>query len=61
SGTVGVGADIEIDRTGITDVVVNASAEVAAGVGPAGASAGMEGRMSLNSGAASVNGTGIFK
>jgi len=61
SGTVGVGADIEIDTTGITDVVVNASAEVAAGVGPAGASAGMEGRMSLNSGAASVNGTGIFK
>ncbi|HQV06316.1 MAG TPA: hypothetical protein PKW62_06120, partial [Chitinophagaceae bacterium] len=61
SATVGAGADIEIDRTGITDVVLNASAEVAAGVGSAGASAGMEGRMSLNSGAASVNGTGIFK
>jgi len=61
SASAGVGADIEIDRTGITDVVVSANAEVAAGVGPAGASAGMEGRISLNSGAASVNGTGIFK
>ncbi len=56
-----VGADIEIDRTGITDVVVVAGADATAGVGGVGASAGMEGRMSLNSGAGSVNGTGIFK
>jgi len=35
--------------------------EAAAGAGPIGAGAGVEGRMSLNSGAASVNGTGIFK
>lgn len=61
SASAGVGADIEIDRTGITDVVISANAEVSAGAGPVGASAGMEGRMSLNSGAASVNGTGIFK
>ncbi len=61
SAGAGVGADIEIDRTGITDVVISANAEVSAGAGPVGASAGMEGRMSLNSGAASVNGTGIFK
>jgi tetratricopeptide (TPR) repeat protein len=61
SVSAGVGADIEIDRTGITDVVVVAGAEAAAGLGPAGASAGMEGRMSLNSGAGSLNGTGIFK
>jgi len=61
SVSAGVGADIEIDRTGVTDVVVVAGAEAAAGVGPVGASAGMEGRMSLNTGAGSLNGTGIFK
>lgn len=61
SVSAGVGADIEIDRTGVTDVVMVAGAEAAAGVGPVGASAGMEGRMSLNSGAGSLNGTGIFK
>ncbi len=61
SVSAGVGADIEIDRTGVTDVVVVAGAEAAAGVGPVGASAGVEGRMSLNSGAGSLNGTGIFK
>jgi len=61
SVSAGVGADIEIDRTGVTDVVVVGGVEAAAGVGPAGASAGMEGRMSLNSGVGSLNGTGIFK
>jgi len=61
SVSAGVGADIEIDRTGITDVVVNAGADATAGVGPVGASAGVEGRMSLNTGAASLNGAGIFK
>ncbi len=61
SVSAGVGADIEIDRTGVTDVVMVGGVEAAAGVGPVGASAGVEGRMSLNSGAASVNGTGIFK
>ncbi|ACU05163.1 tetratricopeptide repeat protein [Pedobacter heparinus] len=61
SVSAGVGADIEIDRTGVTDVVVAGGVEAAAGVGPAGASAGMEGRMSLNSGSGSLNGTGIFK
>ncbi|MBN8783300.1 MAG: hypothetical protein J0G98_09550 [Terrimonas ferruginea] len=61
SVSAGVGADIEIDRTGVTDVVLVGGVEAAAGAGPIGASAGVEGRMSLNSGAASVNGTGIFK
>lgn len=61
SVSAGVGADIEIDRTGVTDVVMTGGVEAAAGVGPVGASAGMEGRMSLNSGAGSLNGTGIFK
>ncbi|MGC4100001.1 tetratricopeptide repeat protein [Ferruginibacter sp.] len=57
SVSAGVGADIEIDRSGVTDVVVVAGAEAAVGPG----SAGVEGRMSLNSGATSLNGTGIFK
>ncbi len=59
--SAGVGAEIEIDRTGVTDVVLVGGVEAAAGAGPVSASAGMEGRMSLNSGAASLNGTGIFK
>jgi len=61
SVSAGVGADIEIDRTGVTDVVMTGGVEAAAGVGGVGASAGMEGRMSLNTGAGSLNGTGIFK
>lgn len=61
SVSAGVGADIEIDRNGISDVVVKGGVEAEAGIGPAGASAGMEGRMSLNTGAGSVQGTGIFK
>lgn len=61
SVSAGVGADIEIDRTGVTDVVLVGAVEAAAGAGPVGASAGMEGRMSLNSGSGSLNGTGIFK
>ncbi|MBS1509553.1 MAG: tetratricopeptide repeat protein [Bacteroidetes bacterium] len=61
SVSAGVGAEIAIDRTGITDVVIVGGVEAAAGVGAVGASAGMEGRMSLNSGAASLSGTGIFK
>ncbi|MBB6235877.1 tetratricopeptide (TPR) repeat protein [Pedobacter sp. AK013] len=60
SVSAGVGADIEIDRTGVTDVVVVGSVEAAAGIGPAGASTGMEGRMSLNSGVGSISGTGLF-
>lgn len=56
----GAGADIEIDRNGVSDVVVTGSVEVEAGIGPAGASAGAEGRMSLNTGAGSIQGTGIF-
>jgi len=57
----GVGADIEIDRTGITDVVLTAGAEAGVGAGPVGVSGGAEGRISLNSGAGSINGTGAFK
>ncbi len=61
SVSASVGADIEIDRTGVTDVVMTGGVEAAAGVGAADASTGMEGRMSLNTGAGSLNGTGIFK
>lgn len=58
----GMGADIEIDRSGVTDVLLTGGAEVEASIGnPVSASAGMEGRMSLNSGSGSVQGTGIFK
>lgn len=60
SVSAGVGADIEIDRSGISDVVVKGSVEAEAGLGPAGASAGVEGRMSLNTGVGSIYGTGIF-
>lgn len=58
--SAGVGADIEIDRNGISDVAVKGGVEASAGVGPVNGSAGAEGRVSLNTGAVSVNGTGIF-
>jgi len=61
SVSAGVGADIEIDRNGISDVVVKGGVEAEAGVGPIKGSAGAEGSISLNSGAGSLNGTGIFK
>lgn len=60
SVNAGAGADIVIDRNGIADVVVIGNIEAGAGIGPAGASAGLEGRMSLNTGAGSLQGTGIF-
>lgn len=73
SVNVGGGFDVEIDRNGaISDVVVKAGAEVEAGLhnpgikdtgalGTAAAgSAGVEGRVSLISGAGSIQGTGIF-
>lgn len=59
--SAGAGADIEIDRNGISDVVIKGGVEAEAGIGPATASAGAEGRMSLNTGSGSLNGTGIFK
>lgn len=64
SGKVGAGVDIEIDRNGISDVVITAGAEAEAGSAmgnPVSASAGVEGRISLNTGAGSIEGTGIFK
>ncbi|MFT3827422.1 MAG: hypothetical protein QM731_26100 [Chitinophagaceae bacterium] len=74
SAKVGAGLDIAIDRTGITDVTVVGSVEAEANIldlretsnpktaegSPVGASAGVEGRISLSSGAGSINGTGIF-
>lgn len=69
---VGAGADIEIDKTGVKDVIVKASAEIEAGlhngsikdpgmIGTAASgSAGVEGSISLNTGAGSVQATGIF-
>ncbi|MGN7786878.1 tetratricopeptide repeat protein [Niabella sp. 22666] len=58
--SAGVGADIEIDRNGISDVVVKGGVEAEAGIGPASGSAGAEVSISLNTGAGSVQGTGIF-
>jgi tetratricopeptide (TPR) repeat protein len=73
SVNVGGGFDVEIDRNGaISDVVVKAGAEIEAGLhnpgikdtgalGTAAAgSAGVEGQVSLISGAGSIQGTGIF-
>ncbi|MBS1563098.1 MAG: hypothetical protein JST39_01865, partial [Bacteroidetes bacterium] len=72
SVNVGGGVDVEIDRTGITDVVVKAGAEVEAGLHNTGikdpgllgtaasGTAGVEGRVSIITGAASVQGTGMF-
>lgn len=73
SANVGAGVDIEIGRNGITDVVVKGSVEAELSVpkpdvpepGKAGnpnlGSAGVEGSISLNTGATSINGTGIFE
>ncbi|QIL37936.1 hypothetical protein G7074_00725 [Pedobacter sp. HDW13] len=72
SAKVGGGVDVEIDRTGVKDVVIKGSVEAEASLptpgmpepgqigNPVTASAGMEGRISLNTGAGSVQGTGIF-
>ena len=60
SVSAGMGADIEIDRNGIWDVVVKGGVEAGAGVGPVGSGAGVEGRMSLSTGAGSIEGTGMF-
>ena len=59
--SAGVGADIEIDRNGISDVVVKGGVEAETGIGPVSTGAGVEGRMSLNTGVGSVQGTGMFK
>ncbi|MBS1975553.1 MAG: hypothetical protein JST13_14475, partial [Bacteroidetes bacterium] len=75
SAKAGVGVDIEIDRTGVTDVIATGSLEAEANIldfretsstsdaegSNVGASAGVEGRVSLNTGSGSINGTGIFK
>lgn len=58
--SAGAGTDIEIDRNGISDVIVKGSIEAEAGAGPLSGSAGAEGRMSLNTGSGSINGTGVF-
>lgn len=73
SVNVGGGFDVEIDRNGaISDVVVKAGAEIEAGLhnpgikdtgalgNAAAGSAGVEGQVSLISGAGSIQGTGIF-
>ncbi|HEY6902391.1 MAG TPA: hypothetical protein VI233_17160, partial [Puia sp.] len=57
-----LGADIEMDRNGVRDVVIKAGAEASAGFGgPVNAAAGVEASVSLNSGASSVGGTGMFR
>lgn len=72
SVNVGGGFDVEFDRTGATDVVIKAGAEIEAGlhnpgikdpgmIGTAASgSAGVEGSISLITGATSIGGTGIF-
>ncbi|MFT3979241.1 MAG: hypothetical protein QM687_02140 [Ferruginibacter sp.] len=61
SAKAGAGVDIEIDRSGISDVVLTGGVEAEAGLGnPVAASAGMEANISLSSGAGSVSGIGIF-
>ncbi|MFT3980740.1 MAG: hypothetical protein QM687_09750 [Ferruginibacter sp.] len=58
----GVGVGVEIDRSGVKDVFVTAGAEAGASIGdPISISAGMEGRISMVSGTAAVNGTGVFE
>jgi hypothetical protein len=58
----GMGVDVEMDRNGITDVVLTGGAEAEATIGdPVSVSAGVEGGISLISGAGSINGTGMFR
>lgn len=58
----GAGVGIEIDRSGVKDVFVTAGIKGGVTVtGPVSASGGIEGRVSLISGASSVSGTGIFE
>ncbi|MDF2380891.1 hypothetical protein JMG10_05430 [Nostoc ellipsosporum NOK] len=58
----GAGVGIEIDRSGVKDVFVTAGVKGGVTVtGPVDASGGVEGRVSLISGATSVSGTGVFE
>lgn len=58
----GAGVGIEIDRSGVKDVFVTAGVKGGVTVtGPVNASGGIEGRVSLISGASSLNGTGVFE
>lgn len=59
--SAGAGADIEIDRNGISGVVIKGGIEAEAGVGPVKGSAGVEESISLNTGATSIEGTGMFR
>ncbi|MGE7774164.1 hypothetical protein ACQKLP_05540 [Chitinophaga sp. NPDC101104] len=72
SANVGGGVDVEIDRTGVKDVIVKAGAEIESGLHNPGipetgalgtaasGSVGVEGRVSLNTGAGSIQGTGML-
>ncbi|WP_341841754.1 hypothetical protein [Chitinophaga caseinilytica] len=72
SANVGGGFDVEIDRTGVKDVVVKAGAEIESGfrnpgikepglLGTAASgSVGVEGRMSIISGVGAIQGTGMI-
>lgn len=72
SVNAGGGFDVTFDRTGVTDVVIKAGAEIEAGlhnpgiqdpgvIGTAASgSAGVEGSISIITGATSISGTGMF-
>lgn len=63
--TVGVKAEagigIEVDRTGVKDIYVIGGVGASAGVGGVSQKVGLEGKMSLISGDATINGKGLFK
>ena len=59
--TVGAGLGLEYDRSGLKDVVVKAGASVSAGAGPATVEAGVEGQISLISGASTIEGRGVLQ
>lgn len=59
--SVGAGLGMEFDRSGLKDVVIKAGAGVSAGAGPASVEAGMEGQISLISGASTLEGRGILQ
>lgn len=59
--TVGAGLGMEFDRGGLKDVVIKGGASVSAGAGPASVEAGVEGSISIISGATTFEGSGILR
>ncbi len=59
--TAGATIGAEFDRKGLKDVVVKGGVGVSAGAGPATVEAGVEGTISIISGATTFEGSGILK